>query len=129
MEESGGKVFSDYDVDISGRTWFKGVKLIETSTAPAPVDPPVDPTPTPPAVPSASLDNRVFKIMLINNDQFFYKESGAEWRAAKWEPGAAEYKFIAAEEADTYYLQSVESPDEWVSFKKGGWFLRLKTDG
>jgi len=37
MEED-GKVFSDYDVDMSsGRTWFKGVVLIETLTQ---VDPP-----------------------------------------------------------------------------------------
>jgi len=32
MEED-GKVFSDYDVDMSsGRTWFQGVKLIEAGT-------------------------------------------------------------------------------------------------
>jgi len=69
MEEY-GKVFTAYDVDISGRTWFKGVKLTETSTAPpTPVDP------TPPAVPKPSLANRVFKIMLLNNNQFFYKNS------------------------------------------------------
>jgi len=37
MEED-GKVFSDYDVDMStGRTWFEGVKLVEVGgTTPAP---------------------------------------------------------------------------------------------
>jgi len=39
MEED-GKVFSDYDVDMtSGRTWFEGVKLVETNTVV--VDPPM----------------------------------------------------------------------------------------
>ena len=72
MEES-GKVFSDYDVSkTSSRTWFKGVKLIDTA-APTTIDP------TPPAVPEASLANRVFKIMLLNNDQYFYKSGGYEF--------------------------------------------------
>ena len=125
MQDING-VFSDYDVDIHiSREWFKGVKLIETTTGPVPDPTPVDPTP----VPSSSLENRVFKIMLLNNNQYFFKESGQEFRAGEDEKSGQEYKFIAAESADTYYLQSVESPDEYVSFAPGGWYLRLKRDG
>jgi len=54
MEED-GKVFSDYDVDLtSGRTWFQGVSLYEVTTAISPVS-------------LTNLDNGIFKIMLLNN--------------------------------------------------------------
>jgi len=65
MEED-GKVFSDYDVDLtSGRTWFEGVKLFESGTQ---VDPPV------------GAINK-YKIMLMNSNLFFSKDSGEEFRA------------------------------------------------
>ena len=110
MEED-GKVFSNYDVDMSsGRTWFEGVKLIDAMAA---VVPPT-PTPTPSTV--NNLDNQVFKIKLLNNNKFFIKAPGAEFRAEKDETNGEEYTFIAAQDQDTYYLQSVSSPDEYVSF-------------
>jgi len=117
MEED-GKVFSDYDVDMtSGRTWFEGVRL-HNNKGPA-------------LLPSTmkNLDNQTFKIMLLNNGQYFEKDGGAEFRAQVDEKSAAEYKFIAAKDEDTYYLQSVANPDEWVSFQTGGWYLREKREG
>jgi len=67
MEED-GKVFSDYDVDMSsGRTWFEGVKLFESGTQ---VNPPV-----------TVGTNNVYKIELLNNNKFFSKDYGEEFRA------------------------------------------------
>jgi len=115
MEED-GKVFSDYDVDLSsGRNYFESVKLVEVGGA----------TPATPAPPAPSGGN-VFKIMLLNNNQFFTKDSGAEFRAQTDQASAAEYTFIPAEDEGTYYLQSVANPDEWVSFQTGGWYIREK---
>jgi len=110
MEED-GKVFSDYDVDlISGRTMFEGVKLIGGKN-------------------EDKLDGNVFKIMLLNNNLYFMRASGEELRAYSYETGGAKYKFIATEEQDTYYLQSMDDPDRYVSFKAGGWYLKIKSDG
>jgi len=50
------------------------------------------------------LENKIFKIMLMNNNQFFTKDSGAEFRAQETLVGAEKFKFIAAKEEDTYYL-------------------------
>jgi len=63
------------------------------------------------------LNNKVFKIMLLNNGQYFDIDSGAEFRAQETLVGAEEFRFVSAKiDKDSYYLQSVAEPDEYVSF-------------
>jgi len=106
-------VFSDYDVDLtSGRTWFQGVRLYDQSGNPTLLS-----TATAPIVPTkGDLDNKVFKIMLLNNGQYFDIDSGYEFRANAPAASAEEFRFIAARGKNTYYLQSVTNRDEYVSF-------------
>ena len=87
MEEEGGKVLSGYGVDItSSRTWFEGVQLIDQELMCWGYF----------CLPPTNFANRVFKIMLLNNDATFFKESGSsEFRAGKDESGGQEFKFIA----------------------------------
>jgi len=78
-----GNVFSNYNVNKGPQYDFiEGVYLIGGET----------------------LENKIFKIMLMNNNQFFTKDSGAEFRAQETLVGAEKFKFIAAKEEDTYYL-------------------------
>jgi len=61
MEES-GKIFSDHDVDISGRNWLEGIKLVATGPGPSPSS-------------STNFDNRIFKIKLKNDNTFYHVAS------------------------------------------------------
>jgi len=55
-------VFSNFNVDKSSdKGYIEGVYLIGAG--------------------ATSLENKIFKIMLLNNNQYFAKDSGAEFRA------------------------------------------------
>jgi len=39
------------------------------------------------------------------------------------------FKFIPSGSTNTYYLQSVSNSNEYVGWKGGGWYLRIRPDG
>ena len=75
------------------------------------------------------LDNEVFKMMLLNNNEFFSSASDSSFMAFKPESDGMEFRLLSVSgEPDTYYLQDANS-DEYVSWQSGGWHLRMKNDG